>query len=231
MNRRRPIPDAMRQLRSIAMEKLAAVLRLDDGAAYWEKRARRLGARAVFHVGHSEDELEAVTRKQRDEIYPHFSRCLRGDEEVVLDFGCGTGRFTDDLAGMIGGRAVGMDTTAALIDLAPMSDRVCYEVCPEGKIVLADDSVDVVWICLVLGCITNASVLSDTVSEIERVLKDGGLLFLVENTARRLSTPTFAFRPVSEYATLFPGVPLDHLHDYYDLGERISVLAGRRRSG
>jgi hypothetical protein len=28
---------------------------------------------------------------------------------------------------------------------------------------------------------------------------------------------------------LFPSVGLEHLHDYVDLGERISVLAGRRR--
>lgn len=195
--------------------------------AYWDRRARALGARAVFNKDHSEDELEAVTQKQKSETFPHLARCLRGNEQVVLDFGCGTGRFTDDLARMIEGRAIGMDPTAALIELAPQSDRTQYVVSSEGHIPLEDDAVDVVWICLVLGCLTDPELLGATVRDIERVLRPGGLLFLVENTAEKRSRPTFAYRSVRDYAALFPSILLEHLDDYEDLGERISVFAGR----
>jgi colanic acid/amylovoran biosynthesis glycosyltransferase len=34
---------------------------------------------------------------------------------------------------------------------------------------------------------------------------------------------------VADYRAMFPSVGLEHLHDYVDLGERVSVLAGRKR--
>jgi SAM-dependent methyltransferase len=199
----------------------------EAGLAYWEIRAQTYGARAVVNLRHREDELEAITRRQLDEILPHLVRCLRGDERIVLDFGCGPGRFTAHLAEAIHGRAIGVDPIQTLIDLAPRGPGVQYLVSDGHFIPLSDASVDVVWICLVLGGLPDAR-LPETVLELERVLRPGGLLFLVENTSAKENCPHWFFRPVGWYSRLLRFAPLSHLHDYDDLGECISIMAGRK---
>lgn len=204
----------------------------ESDLAYWERRASELGARSVLNVGHSEDEMEEITRLQTDILFPILRRHLRGDEEVVLDFGSGPGRFTPGLATLVGGRAIGVDPIQSLLDAAPRTADVEYRRIENGRIPLPERSVDVVWITLVLGTITDDTVLRQSVAEVERVLRDGGLLFLVENTAEKRDRRHFEFRPVSFYASLFPSIPLiQHEADYYDFGERISVMVGRKTGG
>ena len=193
----------------------------------WEDRARRYGARAVLNLGHSEDELRHVTEFQRRELYPIFRAALRGDERLVLDFGCGPGRFTSDLREMIRGCAIGVDPIQSLLDLAPRHPEVEYRLMSEGRIPVASDEVDVIWICLVLGGI-HGRTLEATAREIYRVLRPGGLLFLVENTTKGAGSSFWAFRSVAEYQTLLSPIPLVRARDYQDLGERISVMTGRK---
>jgi len=193
----------------------------------WEDRARRYGVRAVLNIGHSDEEVARVTEFQRRELYPWFRAALRGDERVILDFGCGPGRFTLDLADMIRGRAIGVDPIRSLLDLAPRHRDVDYLVMSEGRIPIASASIDAVWICLVLGGI-HGQMLEVTVSEIHRVLRPGGLVFLVENTNDGRGNEFWAFRTVAEYRRLLRPIALAHVHDYTDLGERIAVMTGRR---
>ena len=196
---------------------------------YWEERARKYGARSVLHLGHSAAELDSVTRYQIGVLFPVLQRHLRGDEKVVLDFGSGPGRFTGALAELIEGRAIGVDIVQHLLDIAPRHDSVEYRLIVDGRIPLPDKSVDAVWITLVLGAITQPSDLRQSVLEIERVLKDGGLVLLAENTQPKPNIAHYIYRSIEFYRTVFPSIPLVHETDYYDLGERISVLAGRKR--
>lgn len=121
------------------------------GLKYWEIRAAQYGQRAVLNLGHRDDEFDFVTELQKREIYPSFVACLKGAERVVLDFGCGVGRFTPDLAVMTGGNAIGVDPIRLFLEMAPKAENVQYIVADEGVIPLKDRCVDVVWICLVLG--------------------------------------------------------------------------------
>jgi len=193
---------------------------------YWRERARAHGPRSVLNLGHPESAYESVTGAQKRELFPLLARCLTGQEKLVLDFGCGPGRFTAGVAGLIRGRAVGVDVVPAYLDMAPPHADVEYRVMEPGRIDLPDGSVDVAWVCLVLGALREP-VLSRSTGEIVRVLRPRGLLFLVENTSEQPDAPHWAFRSVAEYQRLFPSVDLRHIHDYTDLGERISVLAGR----
>jgi SAM-dependent methyltransferase len=203
--------------------------RHSTGIPYWEKRARQYGARSVLNINHTEEEATAVTEMQITEIFPHLRQQLNGSERLILDYGCGPGRFTRELANLICGEAIGIDPIKTLIDLAPQAANVRYEVTRTGRIPLADSCVDVVWICLVIGAI-EPEALTTTCQEIRRVLKPAGLLFLVEGTNEGEDASShYKFRPISHYVEMFaPFVHLEHLHDYYDLGERISVLAGRK---
>jgi SAM-dependent methyltransferase len=217
----------------IAPSACSAVRRTQESdLEYWERRAREHGARSVLNLGHTAAELEEITRLQAEILFPILKRHLSGREKVVLDFGSGPGRFTPGLAALVGGSAIGVDPIQSLLDLAPRAPGVEYKRIENGRIPLADRSVDVVWISLVLGTITDVAALRQSVAEVERVLRDGGLLFLVENTAERRDKRHFEFRPVEFYAAIFPSIPLmKHEGDYYDFGERISVMVGRKKGG
>jgi SAM-dependent methyltransferase len=181
----------------------------------------------VLNLGHGDDEFDAVTEVQRRELMPRLAALLDGKERLALDLGCGPGRFCRDLQQAIGGRVVGVDVADELLALAPSAPAVEYRRMSEGRIPLEDGAADLVWSCLTLGGIVEP-VLGRTVAEVARVLSPSGLLFLVENTADRVDAPHWAFRSLEAYCALFPFVALRHLGDYDDLGERISILAGRR---
>lgn len=197
--------------------------------AYWEERARKHGARSVLNLGHTTAEMDSVTRFQVNTLFPIVKHYLTGKEKVVLDFGSGSGRFTPALAELTGGRAIGVDIVQHLLDISPRHERVEYRLAVDGRIPLPDQSVDVVWIAAVLGAITADVDLQRSVQELERVLKPGGLMFLVENTHPKRDLPHHRYRSMDFYRTVFPSIPLRHQIDYYDLGERISVLAGRKQ--
>ena len=194
---------------------------------YWEKRAKTYGKRSVLNIGHTDDEFDEVTIMQKERIFPVLKSQLRGDEKIVLDFGCGPGRFTKELAKIIKGHAVGVDPVKNLISMASTDFNVKYKIMEEGVIPMDNNSADIIWVCLVMGGITSEKLLAQTVSEMERVLKPGGMLFLVENTSDKASGKYWKFRSVEFYQHLFSFVKLNHLSDYYDFDERISIMAGR----
>jgi ubiquinone/menaquinone biosynthesis C-methylase UbiE len=94
------------------------------------------------------------------------------------------------------------------------------------RIPLPDASVDVIWVCLVLGGVT-LDKLPIVCSELIRVLRSSGLLFLVENISEKESGAHWHFRSMQQYQSLFPTIALRHLHNYPDVGEKISIMAGR----
>jgi SAM-dependent methyltransferase len=211
---------------------------------FWENRAKAHGIRSVVNLGHGEDELDEVTQMQQRELYPLFLSSLGGNERSILDFGCGPGRFTLDLARMIGGRAIGVDPIQLYLDLAPRSEDVEYRLYDGRRIPLPDKSIDIVWVCLVLGGIAGR-LLEESANEISRVLANDGLLFLVENTPEKPKGAAYLVKRVAKlrtlfrqkywyvrsmgaYQALFSRFKLIAIGGYYDLGTRVSVLAGRK---
>jgi SAM-dependent methyltransferase len=197
---------------------------------YWEKRARDLGARAVLDVRHTAEERECILEQQQSFLFPLLTRELTPEDKTLLDFGCGPGRFTGPLADLTGGHVVGVDPIKMFLDLAPAHPRTEYRLLLDGRIPLAEESVDVVWTCLVLGGIPDDE-LASTVNEVCRVLKVGGFLFLVENTHVGIKSQHWFSRSIDDYKALFKSVNLVHLDGYWHLGQRVSVFAGRKNRG
>jgi len=196
-----------------------------SGIDYWDQRAKKHGKKAVIDLRHKD--INPITERQKKEIFPFLIKQLNKNDKIILDFGCGPGRFTKDLATLTHGQAIGIDPIERFIKKAPLDKNIKYLIMKEGKIPLNDGSVDAVWVCLVLGGITLD--FENTLNEINRVLRTNGLLFLVENTSTWKDNSSYwVYRSVEEYQNMFPNYRLEHLHDYQDFDETISILAGRK---
>jgi len=80
----------------------------------------------------------------------------------------------------------------------------------------------------VLGGILENDVLRRSVDELNRVLKPGGLLVLVENTSAMADPAHWRFRSIGAYQRLLAFAALEHKGDYEDASERISIMIGRK---
>lgn len=196
---------------------------------YWEQRAKKYGKRSVINLAHSEEEVDEVTHRDREVLFPLLCSQLRGHEECVLDYGCGPGRFTVDLARVIQGYTIGIDPIGELLSLAPKSENVLYLQSRGGGIPLRSNSVDVVWIRSVLCVVTDQAELLKIASEVARVLKQDGLLFLVENTSQRENHDYIHYRSVEYYKALFASINLQQISSYVDINEYLSVMTGKCR--
>ena len=105
----------------------------------------------MLNLAHGDAEYDSVTENQMETLFPLLKRELRGSESVVLDFGCGPGRFTEALADCVNGSAIGVDVAPELLKLAPKSPRVVYQLIDAGALPFDDACFDLVWSCLVLG--------------------------------------------------------------------------------
>lgn len=196
--------------------------------AYWQKRVKLHGKRAVLNLNHSEDEYEFVTEEQKRMLFPILNSLLNGSEQTILDFGCGPGRFTSDLANKINGTAVGIDLSEDFLKLAPRAPNVKYMLLSDDVVWNERFKFDVIWVCLVLGAIPKLEI-EEVAKLISKSLNPNGLLFLVENTSDKKDGTYWFFRSQSEYKALFPDITLQYLATYVDAGETISVMAGRKQ--
>jgi SAM-dependent methyltransferase len=131
-----------------------------------------------------------------------------------------------------------VDPTISLLNLAEKERRspdVDYRVYRDGVVPLEDGEVDAVWCCMVLSTVLDEAMLAHTVGELRRVLRSGGLMFLVDNTAGPahrpvVRSPYSMSRTVEEYTRAFASwVQLREVGAYVDLGETNSVLQGYAR--
>ena len=209
----------------------------------WDTRVESLGVdRAVFHLRHRTPEaLAAITKLQEDAILPIFHELLGGvpayyeeRDVTLLDFGCGIGRWSPTLQQI--GRAIAVDPTAQFLEYAkehsPLDPPSEYRLYCDGRIPMDDGEADVVWACMVLSTVLDDAMLAATVAEIDRVLKPGGLMFLVDNTwgqGKPVRSRWSMSRTVIEYQAAFAKVaPLVELGHYVDLGETNTIMAGRK---
>lgn len=204
----------------------------DFNIAYWEDRSKKFGKGSVVNLGHAAREYEETTGRDKERVFPYLKGLLNGNERVVLDFGCGVGRFTADLARLINGKAVGVDPIRSLLEMADKDASTEYKIIDAGKIPMPDNSVDIIWTFTVLGCISD-KLLKATAAEFDRILKDGGLLFIVENTTTCPDKYFFKYRHFETLKEAFAFADLLHLGDYFDsvnnIDERFSIMAGRKR--
>lgn len=130
----------------------------------------------------------------------HFTTPFQADafckyvkkEAIVLDVGCGYGRTLDELHQQGFQNLIGIDFAEGMIERGKCQfPYLDLRVKKTAEIDLPDNSVDAVILFAVLTCITSNADQLSMISEIRRVLKSGGILyindFLLNTDDRNLS--------------------------------------------
>ncbi|MEK7638700.1 MAG: class I SAM-dependent methyltransferase [Patescibacteria group bacterium] len=104
--------------------------------------------------------------------------------KVVLDFGCGTGKFISEfapLAKTYWAVDISENQLAIARKKAGAFHNVKFLKNDENTISLESDSVDVIFASWVIGSIHNLDLRARTITELRRILKLDGSIYLVEN--------------------------------------------------
>jgi SAM-dependent methyltransferase len=118
----------------------------------------------------------------------------RARASLIIDLGCGTGRFSDLLATHFGCQVVGIDPSRKMIDQArrkPTSGNVSYRQGPAEAMPIPDGCADLVFMSMVYHHLNNPPVVA---RECHRVLGQGGYV-CIRNGTRETDYPHRHFFP------------------------------------
>lgn len=129
------------------------------------------------------DYYEVFSRAEDSEfkVGHYLEKLAKG--KIVLDAGCGTGKFLKILEDS-SKQYIGIDLSLKQLEKAKeKSSSAISNFLPSNlsNIPLADASIDLIVSCWVLGTITDLSEREKCLTELRRVLKPGGSIILVEN--------------------------------------------------
>ena len=108
--------------------------------------------------------------------------------KAMLDLGCGTGRFTEDLAVRFDAEVIGVDPSKKMLEQAQRKRRdarVSYQLGRAEALPLQDASVDLVFISMVFHHFDDPALAAH---ECRRVLRDQGTVLLRAGTREQISS-------------------------------------------
>lgn len=102
-------------------------------------------------------------------------------DQSILDYGCGYGRISKQLWDLGYHNLVGIDSSQQMIDRGRREyPELSLDVTSGEALSFSDNSFDAIITCGVFTCITSEENRASQISELCRVLKPNGLLYLVE---------------------------------------------------
>jgi len=133
----------------------------------------------------------------------------------ILDLGCGTGRFSTGLASQFDASVIGVDPSEKMLAQARMEigdSRVSFIRAPAEQIPVANDSVNMVFMSMVLHHLTDWRAVAD---ECRRVLDNPGYVVIRNSTSDQVES--------FPYIDFFPGIH-DVIRRYQPSADDISSL-------
>ena len=125
------------------------------------------------------------------------------DSELIVDVGCGTGRFSHPLSERLQARVIGIDPSLRMLAVArakPDGGRVEFREGSAEKLPLAEACADMVFMSMVLHHLADREAAA---RECRRVLRSGGRLCLRACT-RDVAYPQYRFFPDMPYREDLP---------------------------
>jgi SAM-dependent methyltransferase len=136
---------------------------------------------------------------------------LKGNE-VVLDFGCGSGRISSWIAPRVK-RVIGLEITREMIDLAEAyrkAENVEFFLYDGVHFPVFSSQFDLIFSVGVLQTM-KGEILKSTVSQLAGYLKNGGRFYLIEHVS---NNPERGWPSAKEYLQAFEESKLKCLHHY-----------------
>lgn len=181
-----------------------------DPGRYWEERGRRFarsgsGWKAVCLKGAPEFYNRLLHRLQRKALLPEFD-----SSGAVLEFGCGVGRWLEELNGRFG-KICGIDISPAMLERArqrlgrPAGGDIRLCRFDGSRIPFSSGVFDLVFSVTVLIHVVDDGILRRAIGEICRVAAPGGKIVILEDFASdgESSLPHLRFRPEGAVEALF----------------------------
>ena len=197
----------------------------------WNDRTRRFMKYSVIDTQTPKDEYNYVTRMQKNFLFSNLKKFMTGKETNILDFGCGTGRFSEDLSKLTKiGKVLAVDTERQMIKLAKNSERVKYK--HINSLSQIKGKFDVIFIANVFGGI-EVKKLKKIAKFLISKLKKNGIFFLNENTDNTNISKNEILREWSSrsekfYMKLFSSIKLKKIDEYRYLKNQTSIFIGKK---
>jgi SAM-dependent methyltransferase len=199
----------------------------DEPSIDWKARARALGVYAVIDGRHAPQEYDYVTLKQKEILLPILREAIQNPKAGdALDYGCGVGRFTEDLAQFVSGVAVGYDPTSELIALAPKAAGTVSFTDRVEDVLDGQRRYGLIWVCLVLGGLSDQQ-LRETAIQLSGALLPGGIILVMEATAQVPRGQHWKVRTPEQVMDVFAAVSLKKIDEYRDVDQDISIFLGK----
>ena len=197
----------------------------------WKLRADKHGKYSVIDTRTPKEEFDFVTNLQKKIMFLNLRKYLSGKEKKVLDFGCGAGRFSEELTKINNQASVlAIDTEKKLIDIAKRKKRVNFM--HIRRLDQIHSSFDLIFIANVLGGIEKNE-LYKIKNFFIRKLNKGGILFLTEHVSKSKIIKKEILKEWSNrndefYLTLFRKISLKKIDEYKYLQNDTSIYIGKK---
>ncbi|MBI4035257.1 MAG: class I SAM-dependent methyltransferase [Candidatus Chisholmbacteria bacterium] len=149
----------------------------------WEKRARRPGNLSVMSTRWTEAEADAATQGLKLAIFQFLPPLNQSHR--ILEIGCGIGRFTQDL-GQKAGQTYAIDISPTMLARAQntiATDHTFLLRQPGHHLSFPEASFDLVFEVTVLPHIVSDPLFRQTLTEMTRVTKPSGSIFICDPLA------------------------------------------------
>jgi len=149
---------------------------MDNSREYWNNRAASQGPSYVGPAGR-----EDLAELQEEAFRGYLEEALGfGYWDVLLDFGCGSGRFAELLAQYCGGYFGADISVFGIAQAREANPALAYEWLDRDSIPLGDDSVDIAIVVTVFQHIVSDEDFELWTSELRRVLRPDAPVFVID---------------------------------------------------
>jgi len=198
----------------------------------WSLRAKKFGKYSVIDTQTPKEEFNYVTNIQKKILFGNLKKYLNGNEKNALDFGCGTGRFSNELIKLNNKILVlAVDAEKKLIDVADRKNRIKYLYL--RKLDQISINFDIIFISNVLGGIEKKELRKVSEFLISKLNK-GGIFYLSEHISKKKIKNTEILKEWSNrndnyYINLFKKVSLRKIDEYQYLHNKTSIYIGKKK--
>jgi len=198
------------------------------GEKHWDERFKKHGQNAVLNLNTPESQRIAIFENQKKLIKKYLISNIANNTDLwLLDFGCGSGRFSYFFSNEININVVGCDISQEAINFTRNRDKVSFVKINQGEIPVSPNTKwDIIFSCLCFGGIKNKE-LQNTINKMYNSLNKGGVIFFIENTSNLFGT-SWIFRSEKVYKKMFSKFSVKVHDNYFDNNEKITVFSATK---